>query len=132
MIGVVFLVMLAAPCAITLRNAEKANELEASDMEESRIGETPSALDQALDRPLSLAELAARAESDAIIAKELAREAHAAAMAATAYAARLRAEAAVEAANEAEFANRTAQAAYLPGDHPSLDFPRSRVRRRAA
>jgi hypothetical protein len=131
-IAAIFLVMLAAPCAIALRSSRRANEADASDLEEPLVPEMSSVLDDTLERPLTLAELAVRAESDALIAKELAREAHAAAMAATAYAARLRADAAVEAANAAEFANRAAHADYLPVNHPSLDFPRSRVRRRAA
>jgi len=89
-------------------------------------------VDDVFDRPLTLAELAARAEGDALFAQEMAREAQRAAMAAMAHAARLRADAAIQAAEAAEEAIWGAQANYLPAEHPSLDFPRSRVRRAAA
>jgi hypothetical protein len=126
-IAFVFLIMLAAPCAIALRSAKMGRDSDASDAPEAN---TQS--DQILDQPFTLAELAIRAESDAIAAQQFADDAQRSALAAAAHAARLRADAAIEAAKLAERINRAARTEYLPGDHPSLDFPRSRQRRRAA
>ncbi len=133
-IAVVFLVMLAAPCAIALRSSQMlSNESDPLDaLEPDRSKTREKTLWQEVDRPLTLAELAIRAEGDALAAQEFAREAQRAALAAAAHAAKLRADAAIEAARMAEIASRDAQIDYLPGDHPSLDFPRSRQRRRAA
>ena len=137
--------MLAAPCAIALRSSNRSDEPDAMELElaEAELREYPThpapfaaGLPNPLDHALSLTELALRAEADARTAQELAREAHCAALAATAHAARLRAEAALEAA---DYAHREAAifnleylpTHYLPPDHPSLDFPRSRARRAA-
>jgi hypothetical protein len=131
-IGVMFLVMLAAPCAVAFRSSQKSDEADAADAMDPKGLVAEMAWAEGLDHPLTLAEMAARAEGDALIAQEIAREAQHAALEAAAYAARLRADAAIEAARSAELAIRAVQSDYLPGDHPSLDFPRSRVRRRAA
>jgi hypothetical protein len=84
--------------------------------------------------------MADRAEAEANDAQEVARKAHWAALAAEAKAAALRADVAAEVAaaagRRAEKAIRAAEVKlagnYLPADHPSLDFPRSRVKHRAA
>jgi hypothetical protein len=131
-IAVVFLIMLALPCAIAMRSSQKASDMDGQEMEDLPEPEVEFVFEDTLGRPLTLTELAVRAESDAIVARELAREAQVAALSAAAHAARLRADAAIEAAKAADMANQAAMAEYLPGDHPSLDFPRSRVRRRAA
>jgi hypothetical protein len=131
-IAVVFVVMLAAPCLIAVRSSRQADVLDASDAPEPVQAAMAADLNDVLDRPLTLAEMAMRAEGDALYAQEMAREAQRAALAAMAHAARLRADAAIEAAKAAEEAIRAAQPNYLPADHPSLDFPRSRQRRVAA
>ena len=136
-IVLVFLIMLAAPCMIAMRSSRRDDEAELLDSPKSLSELDHPALPNPdpFDRPLTLAEQALRAEADARTAQELAREAHCAALAAAAHAARLRADAAVEAAYTADHHLREAaasfQADYLPPDHPSLDFPRSRPRRAA-
>jgi hypothetical protein len=143
-IALLFLLMVAAPCLIAMtvaRHNFSFDELEAGSQD---AGNVPAAVvshvSVATVKPLTLQELAAQAERDALVAQDYARQAHWAALAAAAKAASLRADAAVEAATVAgrvaDDAIRAAQAGfeprYLPGDHPSLDFPRSRVRRNAA
>jgi hypothetical protein len=126
--------MLAAPCLIALRGAQKSDE-EAAALE---IEMPPVRKAAPKQIPLTLQELAAQAEEEAIAAQNRAEHAHWAALAATAKAAALRADAAAEVAAlagmEAERAIQAAEAEadYLPGSHPSLDFPRSRARHRAA
>jgi regulator of protease activity HflC (stomatin/prohibitin superfamily) len=105
------------------------NGLDAAEPVQATMAED---VDEVLDRPLTLAEMAVRAEGDALMAQEVAREAQRVALEARAHAARLRVDAAVQAAKAAEEAIRAAQPNYLPADHPSLDFPRSRQRRVAA
>jgi hypothetical protein len=131
-IAVVFLVMLAAPCVIAMRSSGRPDEFDGPDVAEPLKAEIAEYVDEVLDRPLTLAEMAVRAEGDALFAQEMAREAQRTALAAMAHAARLRADAAIEAAKAAEEAIREAHPDYLPADHPSLDFPRSRQRRAAA
>lgn len=131
-IAILFLVMLAAPCVIALRSSERADEVNGPEAAEPVQATMAEDVDDVLDRPLTLAEMAVRAEGDALFAQEMAREAQRAALAALAHAARLRADAAIEAAKAAEEAIRAEQPNYLPADHPSLDFPRSRQRRAAA
>jgi hypothetical protein len=130
-IAVLFMVMLAAPCVIAMRSSERADDVNGADIAEP-MNTMVEEVDEVLDRPLSLAELAVRAEGDALMAQEMAREAQRVALEARAHAARLRADAAIQAAKAAEEAIRAAQPNYLPADHPSLDFPRSRQRRVAA
>ena len=110
--------MLAAPCMIAARSSrrleqdknpyEEGNEPEF--IEEFSASEPATGIAPTLpvERPLTLSELAVRAEADARIAQELAHEAHYAALAAAAHAARLRADAAIEAAHLAEKAIREA------------------------
>jgi hypothetical protein len=125
---IVFLIMVAAPCAIAVRNSRKY----APEAEEA---ETPA--EEAI-AGVSLDEMLIEAEAYMVIARERAREAHWTALAAEAKVAALRADAAAEiaalAGRAAEKAIRAAEEEidYLPQSHPSLDFPRSRVRRRAA
>ncbi len=89
---------------------------------------------------LTLQELAAKAESDALIAREIARQAHWEALNAVARAAALRADAAEE---EARVAGQEAQNAilaaemglgrdYLLDSHSPLDLSRTRANRRRA
>ena len=102
-----------------------------------------------LTRAEQLAALVGRAEEEAVMAHAAAARARAAALVAAARAASARAEVAAEAADAAALvaakAHRVVEEAraaqlrtnkpavqQLPANHPSLDFPRSRVIRRAA
>ncbi len=88
----------------------------------------PEAVEAAIP-PLTLAEVAARAEHEAMVAHDLARNAHRAALAAASRAARLRADAAAEAAAEAGMALAKAE---LDADFALFETPRSRPRGQAA
>ena len=137
LLAILFLAMIAAPCYIALRSSRK------NEPEEIEALTVPAALSQPAGtpgHPPTLQQMAAEAEAKARVAQERARQAHWAALAAEAEAAALRADAAAEVATlagkAAEKAIRAADArfegGYLPENHPSLDFPRSRVRRHAA
>ena len=122
-IAFLFVVMVASPCIIALRssgqtkpgNTAYGEVDEEPDFDFDDLPEPTPVLAAVTpvipvsfpaDRPLTLSDLALRAEADARIAQELAHEAHYAALAAAAYAARLRADAAIEAAQLAEQAIR--------------------------
>jgi len=101
-----FLLMLSAPCFVALRSFSRVDEPDAT--LEDEAAEQPVILPFRPERPMTLAELASRAEADAMIAQELAREAQYAALAAAAHAARLRLDASIEASHAAEQAIRAA------------------------
>jgi len=147
LLAILFLMMIAAPCVIALRSSPKndGEELEAEDISKETM--TPvfvAAAEQSRPAPrraaISLQELAAEAEHEAIVAEEFARKAHWAALDAAAHAAALRADVAAEVAElagrVAEEAIRAAEAEFgedfLYQMHPSFEDPRSRGRRRAA
>ncbi len=142
LLALLFLAMIAAPCVIALQSSRKTGEEELEEMEIEMLPKRESSGRRAVatqmpERVLTLEERLADAEAEALVALEVAREAHWAALAATARAAALRADCAAQAAvaaeQEAFTAIQRAEAEfapdYLPGDHPSLDFPRSRARR---
>jgi hypothetical protein len=132
-VSILFVLMLVMPCAIGFHNSKKLDDPYPIELEE--IAEEPMVAAVPL-RELSLAELAADAEVEAMMAQEAARQAHWAALAAAARAARLRADAAVELARETgrEFAEamRAAEGEYFPGVYPADDFPQSGNHGRAA
>ena len=140
-LAILFLLMIATPCVVAVKSARKVDEpdeVEALTPDpDVRWRLAPGAVAAA---PPTLEERLASAEAQAQIAQEQARQAHWTALAAAARAAALRADAAAQVAAQADLiadaAIRAAQAGfskeYLPESHPSLDFPRSRVRRRAA
>lgn len=115
LLAILFLIMIAAPCAIAMRSSPKngGEDLEA----EALASESEPPVLLAAARPVratprtgtrSLQSLAEEAEQEAVRAKDLARQAHWAALDAAARAAALRADAAAEVA---ELAGRAAEAA---------------------
>jgi hypothetical protein len=152
-IAILFLIMVAAPCVVAVRSARRYNDdgtdpnpMELDAPEDEPLPVSPPVIMAGADayaksairraRGSSLQDLAYEAEADARAAQDRAEQAHWASLIAQARAAAIRADAAAEVAamagRAAEKAIFDAEFGYLPVDHPSLDFPRSRVRRTAA
>jgi hypothetical protein len=149
-IVLLFMLMVAAPCLVAMRNSRNMEEVEPLEMEfaaeELELEPEPPAHvpveSRMRGRASDLQTLAVEAEVEALMAKDRADRAHWEALTAAARAAALRADAAAEAAAAASrAADRAAAAAeaefdyeveYLPENHPSLDFPRAPVTRRRA
>lgn len=140
-IVVLFILMVAAPCLVAMRNSRHIDDIEEFDEEET-VTRIPVAVLEAEERAISdsLQTKAVEAEIEAVMAEDRAHRAHWEALTAAARAAGLRADAAAEAARAASrAADRAVMAAevdfeghYLPENHPSLDFPRAPITRRRA
>jgi len=150
-IALLFLLMVAAPCLVAMRNSRNLGDLEQFEPEfepeelqvamasiaEARVTEPRARVSSA-----ELQAMAVEAEVAALMAKDRADRAHWEALTAAARAAGLRADAAAEAAAAASRAAHRAAAAaeadfdreveYLTENHPSLDFPRAPVTPRRA
>ena len=155
-----FFLMLLTPCLLAVLVGVNGHRQESEDpalpvvvvpepVEAPVQAEVQSMTVRELTRAEQLAAMVGKAEEEAIEAHAAAARAHAAALIAAARAASARAEVAAEAAEAAalvaEEAHRVVEAARaaqlrattpaprdLPANHPSLDFPRSHVIRRAA
>ena len=136
-----FVLMVGAPCFVALRSSRNTEMDEAEEMEFSDPSPARTLASQSYSPELmTLQEEAAFAESNAIIAQELAKQAHWNALAAVARAAALRADAAEEAAwvagqaaqNAARAMEQQFELDHLSESPPSLDLPRSRVDGRRA
>ncbi len=132
-IVILFLLMLTAPCVLALRSAEQGDQPDPAILREPQQVRADAAAEpvEPVLPPLTLAEAAAQAERDAVIAHTLARNAHWAALAAAARAARLRADAAAETAAEAGLAAAQAMAE-LDADFSLFDLPQVPARGQAA
>lgn len=155
-IAILFVLMVAAPCLVAMRNSRHIDDVEEVEVEELEL---PLEISTAAAGPVAIpvdavvAEAAARAntenlqtlaveaEIEAVMAKDRADRAHWEALTAAARAASLRADAASLAAQAASrAADRAIWAAeagyesqyHLPENHPSLDFPRAPVSGRRA
>ena len=159
-IAILFLLMVAAPCLVAMRNSREIGdadefvpeeyetyEVDLEELAQDEFGyegpvpvlaRTPSPGPRSSTQrsnTYSLREAAVAAEVEAVMAKDRADRAHWEALTAAARATALRADAATEAAQAASrAADRAIWAAetefdyevnYLPGNHPSLDFPRA-------
>jgi hypothetical protein len=140
-IVLLFVLMVAAPCLVAMRNSRHIDDVDEFDVEEI-AAPIPVEVLEAADRAKSdsLQTKAVQAEIEAVMAEDRAHRAHWEALTAAARAAALRADAAAEAARAASrAADRAVMAAevdfeghYLPESHPSLDFPRAPITRRRA
>lgn len=140
-IVLLFMLMVAAPCLVAMRNSRHIDDIEEFDEEEIAVA-VPVAVLEAEDRAISdsLQTRAVEAEIEAVMAEDRAHRAHWEALTVAARAAGLRADAAAEAARAASrAADRAVMAAevdfeghFLPQNHPSLDFPRAPATRRRA
>ena len=131
--------MIAVPCWMGVRTSQREDDADCDEPEELVYAADAVGAEPAYS-PGSLQEMLVEAEGKMIVAREFARQAHWNAVAAEARVAALRADVAAEVAalagQVAEEAIRAAEAQfdgeYLPPSDPSLDSPRSRMRRRAA
>jgi len=146
-IAMLFMLMVAAPCLVAMRTSRKLDDVDHFEPEEFEFeiagpAEAPISEPRVRAAGGSLQTLAVEAEIEAVMARDRAERAHWEALTAAARAAGLRADAAAEAAQAASRAAERAMAAaeaefdyeidYLPGNHPSLDFPRAAVTPRRA